>query len=201
MAIILIKANFIQNESIQKFIKEKNIMRYVIACVIKGEAGEFNNNLRKELFEKFKAKSSKLPAHFTLKAPFEYEGEIIELVDVLEEFSKAAKAEVFTIDGYDHFDDRVIYMKVNMSKEAKAVHDKLIDNMNKISYIDFDKKDGKDKVFHITLASKRLKPLYTKVWEHVHQYPCKFQGLFDNVTVYRWEEETWKLYREFKFEQ
>lgn len=176
-------------------------MRYVIVCVVKGEAGEFNNNLRKELFQKLKVKSSKLPAHFTIKAPFEYKEEINDLIDVLEEFSKTAKAEHFTIDGYDHFDDRVIYMKVNMSKEAKAVHDKLIDNMNKISYIDFDKKDGKNKIFHITLSSKKLKPIYAKVWDYVHQYPCEFQGLFDNVTIYRWEEETWKLYREFIFKQ
>jgi 2''-5'' RNA ligase len=176
-------------------------MRYVIVCVVKGEAGEFNNNLRKELFQKLKAKSSKLPAHFTIKAPFEYENEINDLIDVLEEFSKTAKAEPFTIDGYDHFDDRVIFMKVNMSKEAKAVHDKLIDNMSKISYVDFDKKDGKDKVFHITLASKKLKSLYARAWDYVQQYPCEFKGLFDNVTIYRWEEETWKLYKEFSFKE
>jgi 2'-5' RNA ligase len=176
-------------------------MRYVIVCVVKGEAGKFNNNLRKELFQKLKTKSSKLPAHFTIEAPFEYELEINELIDVLEAFSKTVKAESFTIDGYDHFDDRVIYMKVNMSKEAKSVHDKLIENMSKISYVDFDKKDGKDKVFHITLASKKLKPLYTKVWDYVHQYPCEFEGLFDNVTIYKWEEDTWKLYREFIFNE
>jgi 2'-5' RNA ligase len=176
-------------------------MRHVVVCIVKGAAGEFNNNLRKELFEKFKAKSSKLPAHFTIKAPFEYEGEINELVGVLKDFSKAAKAEPFTIDGYEHFDDRVIYMKVNMSKEAKAVHDKLIDDMSKMSYIDFDKKDGKNKIFHITLASKKLKPLYNRVWDYVQQYPCEFKCLFDNVTIYRWEEETWKLYKEFIFKE
>ena len=48
-------------------------MRYVIVSVVKGSAGKFNNNLRKEVFEKFQAKSSKLPAHFTIKAPFECE--------------------------------------------------------------------------------------------------------------------------------
>ncbi|ETJ38248.1 hypothetical protein Q604_UNBC07620G0001, partial [human gut metagenome] len=46
-------------------------MRYVIVSVVKGPAGNFNNNLRKEVFEKLGAKSSKLPAHFTIKAPFE----------------------------------------------------------------------------------------------------------------------------------
>lgn len=176
-------------------------MRYVIVCVVKGAAGDFNNNLRKELLKNLNAKSSKLPAHFTIKGPFEYNGEISELNDVLERFTKTVKAEPFTIEGYDHFDDRVVYMKVNMSQEAKVVHDMLIDNMSTISYINFENKDGKDKIIHVTLASKKLKPLYNKVWDYVQQYPCKFQCFFDNVTIYRWEEETWKVYREFKFEQ
>lgn len=174
-------------------------MRYVIVCVVKGSAGDFNNSLRKELLKKLNAKSSKLPAHFTIKAPFEYEGEINELDKVLEKFSKNIKAEPFTIEGYDHFDDRVIYMKINMSQEAKAVHDKLIDNMSTIPYINFEEKEGKNKVFHVTLASKKLRPLYNKVWDYVKQYPCKFQCFFNNVTIYKWEEGTWKLYREFGF--
>lgn len=174
-------------------------MRYVIVCVVKGDAGDFNNNLRKELFKKFNAKSSQLPAHFTIKAPFEYDNEITDLEETLEKFIGNEKVESFTIDGYDHFDDRVIYMKVNMSKGAKELHDRLIDKMSEVPYIEFDRKDGKNKTFHVTLASKKLKPSYHKVWEYIQQYPCDFQCFFDNVTIYKWEENTWKLYREFKF--
>lgn len=46
-------------------------MRYVVVTVADGEAGVFNKKLSAEAFEKFKVKSSKLPAHITLKAPFE----------------------------------------------------------------------------------------------------------------------------------
>ncbi len=172
-------------------------MRYVIVCVVKGKAGEFNNKFKKELFEKFNVKSSKLPAHFTIKAPFEYDKEITDLNRIIEEFCKNEKAKAFTIDGYDHFDDRVIYMKVNMSKEAKEFHDRLIDKMSQIPYIEFDKKDGKNKTFHVTLASKKLKSVYYRAWEYIKQYPCKFNCVFDNVTIYKWEEGTWKLYQEF----
>jgi 2'-5' RNA ligase len=171
-------------------------MRYVIVCVVKGKAGDFNNNLRKELFNKFKAKSSKLPAHFTIKAPFEYDGEITDLNKVLEDFIQNEKAQPFAVDGYDHFDDRVIYMKVKMSKEAKELHDRLIDKMSEVPYIEFDKKDGKNKTFHITLASKKLKPIYSEVWEYIKEYPCEFQCAFDNITIYKWEECTWKVYKE-----
>jgi 2'-5' RNA ligase len=176
-------------------------MRYVVVCVVKGEAGDFNNNLRKDLFEKFKARSSKLPAHFTINAPFEYDGEITELNKVLEDFSESEKSATFMINGYDHFGDRVVYMNINMSKEAKAVHDRLIDKMSKVPYINFEKKDGKDKIFHVTLASKGLKPLYDKVWEYVNQYPCEFQCSFDNVAIYKWKEGTWKLYKEFRLKE
>ena len=176
-------------------------MRYVIVCVVKGKAGDFNNNLRNELFKHFKAKSSKLPAHFTIKAPFEYDKDISDLNEVMKDFCENEKAEPFTIDGYDHFDNRVVYMKVNMSKEAKELHDKLIDVMSSVSYVEFDKKDGKDKTFHLTLASKNLRPIYHKVWEYVQQYPCEFQCSFDNVTIYKWEEGTWKIYKEFEFKK
>ena len=179
--------------------RKEKVMRYVVVCVVKGEAGDFNNNLRKELLEKLNAKSSKLPAHFTINAPFEYNGKITELNNILEEFSENVKAEPFMIDGYDHFGDRVVYMKVNMSKEAKTIHDRLIDKMSTVSYIEFKEKDGKDKTFHVTLASKKIKPLYQKVWEYVNQYPCEFKCSFDNISIYKWEEGTWKLYREFKF--
>lgn len=176
-------------------------MRYVIVCVVKGKAGEFNNNLRRELFNNFKAKSSKLPAHFTIKAPFEYDKDISDLNEAMKDFCENEKAEPFTIDGYDHFDSRVVYMKVNMSREAKELHDKLIDVMSSVSYVEFDNKDGKDKIFHLTLASKNLRPIYHKVWEYVQQYPCEFQCSFDNVTIYKWEEGTWKVYKEFKFKK
>lgn len=176
-------------------------MRYVVVCVVKGEAGEFNNNLRKDLFEKFKARSSKLPAHFTINAPFEYHGEVTELNKVLKDFSENEKSTPFIIKGYDHFGDRVVYMKVDMSTESKAVHDRLIGKMSAVPYIEFEEKDGKNKIFHITLASKKLKPLYHKVWEYVNQYPCEFQCSFDNITIYNWDEGTWKLYREFKFKK
>ena len=69
-------------------------MRYVIVSVVKGEAGNFNNNLRKEVFEKFHAKSSKLPAHFTIKAPFECEN--TDYMDnIIENFCKKHKKALY----------------------------------------------------------------------------------------------------------
>lgn len=172
-------------------------MRYVIVCVVKGEAGDFNNNLRKDILKRFNAKSSKLPAHFTIKAPFEYDGSIIDLENNLEEFCKREKGQSFRVSKYDHFDNRVIYMDVDMSKEGKKLHDRLIEEIDKSPYINFTKTDGKDKVFHVTLSSKKLPPIYEEVWNYVNKFECDFECKFDNITIYKWEENTWKIYREF----
>ncbi len=129
-------------------------MRYVVVSVVKGEAGNFNNN--------FNAKSSKLPAHFTIKSPFETDN-IIQLENTLDKFSKENYSAPYKIKGYDHFDDRVIFMKVIMSKEGKILHDNLIDSMSSIDYINFDKLDGKNKIFHITISSKKIKNIFIKI--------------------------------------
>lgn len=174
-------------------------MRYVIVCVVKGEAGNFNNNLRRELWNKFKVKSSKLPAHFTLKAPFEYEGDIYMLEDILETFCEDETTQSFKIDGYDHFDDRVVYMKVIMSEEGKSMYNRFVEKVSNVPYIEFTQKDGKEKIFHVTLASKKLQPIYNQVSEYVQKYPCSFNCLFDNISIYKWEEHTWKLHKELYF--
>lgn len=171
-------------------------MRYVIVSVVKGEGGDFNNKLRKDVYEKFKAKSSKLPAHFTIKSPFENES-IDEVEKVLENFVKNNNKADYTLNGYNHFDNRVIFMDVNMSNEGKELHDRLIDELSKINYINFDKKDGKNKVFHVTISSKKIQKIYNELWDYVNQFPCNFNCNFDNICIYKWEDNTWKLHKEY----
>ena len=115
-------------------------MRYVIVSVVKGPAGNFNNNLRKEVFENLGAKSSKLPAHFTIKAPFEAD-DISDLDKVLQDFAQNHNPKDYKIKGYNHFDNRVIYMDVHMGKECKVLHDELIEKLEKLPYIHFKAHD------------------------------------------------------------
>lgn len=174
-------------------------MRYVIVSIVKGSGGAFNNNMRKDIYEKFKVKSSKLPAHFTIKAPFEYDKDISELEHDIENFCRRNKKTSYIMDKYNHFDQRVIYMNVNMSEEGQGVHDELIAVFDKFSYINFKENEGKNKIFHVTLSSRKLSSIYNDVWKYVNNYPFNFKCYFDNVCIYRWEDYTWKLHREFSF--
>lgn len=172
-------------------------MRYVIVSVIKGDAGNFNNALRTEVFNKFGAKSSKLPAHFTIKAPFEYNDSIVELEELLERFVSENKKAPLRLKGYDNFDERVIYMKVHMSEEGKYLHDKLIEKMEGIQYLNFNEKDGKNKIFHVTIASKKITKVFHELWNYIQNYPCDFENEFNNISIFKWENNNWILHKEF----
>lgn len=175
-------------------------MKYVIVSEVRGEAGEMNNALRKEVFEKLGVKSSTLPAHFTIKAPFEYHSSLEDLKKTLRDFVKDEKAESYQIKGYNHFDKRVIYMDVKMSKEAKEVHDRVIDVLESFPYIRCNDKDGKNKIFHVTVSSKKIERIYDQLWEYVHRYPCDFDCAFDNISLYRWGETKWVLEEVFELD-
>lgn len=171
-------------------------MRYVIVSVVKGNAGNFNNNMRKDVYEKFKAKSSKLPAHFTIKAPFEYD-DICKLEVALDKFSKDHEKAPYIIRGYNHFDNRVIYMDVIMSIQGKKLYDELIDYLSNIPYMDFSKKDEKDNIFHVTISSKKIQKIYDELWEYVNQFHCNYNCYFDNISIYKWQDNTWILHKEY----
>ncbi|WP_291580953.1 2'-5' RNA ligase family protein [Clostridium sp. UBA6640] len=172
-------------------------MRYVIVCTIKGPAGEFNNKLRKDIFHKFGAKSSKLPAHFTIKAPFDYD-DITELENTLENFSKTYSKAPIEIKDYNFFRKDVLYMDVKMSKEAKDTHDKLINELVKLPYLTFKSNEGKNKVFHITVASKKIYDKFESIKNYVESFPCNFQSFFDNIGIYKWVDNTWVLHKEYE---
>ena len=71
-------------------------------------------------------------------------------------------------------------------------------DLERIPYINFDKKDGKNKVFHVTVSSKNVRRKFTELWDYVQLRPCYFESYFDNICIYKWSNHTWELYKEYK---
>ena len=127
-------------------------MRYVVVTVADGEAGVFNKKLSAEAFEKFKVKSSKLPAHITLKAPFETEEPIEVLEEAIEKYIKDKKAIPYEIKGFEHFDNRVIYMNVIENKEMRDFHKGFVKAIKEVIYV-FEAMKVKA-IFHVIVHLK-----------------------------------------------
>lgn len=172
--------------------------RYVLVCDIEGEAFEFHKNLVSEVCSRFNKRPQKLPAHFTLKAPFETD-QVEDMVKKLGDFAKDKNKAPIKIDGFGSFRQDVVYMDIKVSDEAKAVHDELIDEISKIPWLEFKKNEGKDRVFHCTILSRRIKDRFPEIIDFVKQHQCKFDSYFDNLTLYRFENNTWVVYKKFMF--
>lgn len=174
-------------------------MRYVIVSVVEGQAGMFNEEMRRDVLEKFNAKSSKLPAHITVKAPFEYGKDIDELESTIERFCNENKKVRYNIIGYGFFDKRAIYMKVIDNEELRDLHKNFIESINKINYINFGNHEGAEAIFHITIASKKIRDKFNEIWKYVNESYCSFEAEFNNISIFKWEENTWKLYKKYNF--
>lgn len=171
--------------------------RYVLVCIIGGEVLNFHKEIRSSVCYKFNKKPQKLPAHFAIKAPFETD-KIDEMIKTLDEFSKDKKREPIKIDGFGKFREDVVYMNVKLSDEAKKIHDELIDELSKISWIEFKPNEGKNKIFHCTIVSRRIRDKFKEIWEYVNQYECSFESYFDNISLYICSNNTWELYKKYK---
>lgn len=171
-------------------------MRYVIVCLIKGNALKFHEKMVSEVSWKFNVRRQRLPAHFTIKAPFETD-RIGEIEKLTEDFVRGKKAEKAHINEIGHFRDNVIYMGIEMSEEALHIYNEFIEALRTQPYLEWKRNEGGEKVFHCTLATHLNENNYNDVWQYLSKYNPDFPIYFDNISILRWEKDRWITYKEF----
>ena len=170
--------------------------RFVIVCLLKGETLKFHEKLVEEVCDKYKVKKQKLPAHFTIKAPFETD-KIEEIETTIENFIKDKSREDILIDGFGHFRTDVVFMKIIPSNGAIKLHDTFIDELKKVSWLDWKRHEGKEKIFHCTIVTRLRENSFTSIWEYVNNYNPQFNTYFDNISILKWQDFRWMTYREY----
>jgi 2'-5' RNA ligase len=174
-------------------------MRYVIVCLLKDEVLEFHEKLVEEVCNKFKVQRQKLPAHFTIKAPFEAE-DILDLERVTEEFCKINFRTSIKLEGFNNFRENVVFMDIHPSKEAVETHDKYIDVLKEFDWLEWKENEGKNKKFHCTIVSRRIREKFNEIWEYVNKFNSNFEAYFDNISILIWKDNKWETYKEYKLQ-
>ena len=165
-----------------------------------GEAKKYRNNLVKEVGPKFGERyvfESKLPAHITLKTPFETK-KIREVEEILEEFVKNHQASKIKIVGFGHFKRFVAFLKFEFSKSALRTQSELIKELSKIKNI---KIREHDKIWHphSTISYGNSKKSFNGIWNYLKKLDKpSFEMKFDNITIMKKSRKRWKVYRKFK---
>ncbi len=175
-------------------------MKYSIFYLIKGEAKKYRDKLVKEVGPKFGERyvlESKLPAHITLKVPFETK-RIKEVEKVLKEFIEKNKVSKIKIIGFGHFRKFVAFLNFKFSKTALTTQKKLIRKLGKIKGIEIRESDKKWKP-HATIAYGNKKETFNKIWSYLKTLEKpNFDLIFDNITIMKQFGKYWKVHKEFK---
>lgn len=174
-------------------------MRYVIVCLLKDEVLEFHEKLVSEVCSTFKVQRQKLPAHFTIKAPFEADN-IEELEKITEEFCSTNPKTPIKLEGFDSFRKDVVFIHIKPSQEAVEIHDKYIDVLKKLDWLEWKENEGKGKRFHCTIVSRRIREKFSEIWEYVNKFNPSFNMYFDNISILIWKNNKWETYKEYKLQ-
>lgn len=173
-------------------------MRYVIVCLIKGNALKFHERLVEDVCYKYNVKRQKLPAHFTIKAPFETYN-IKEIEHLTENFAEENHGYPILINSTGHFGMSTVFMKVELSDGALKVYKKFIDELKKIKSLEWRGiHDGEGNNFHCTVVTHLTNDNFSNIWDYVSKCNPQFSTYFDNISILRWDKNKWITYKEYQ---
>lgn len=175
-------------------------MKYMIGYLIKGEAKEYQEGLIDRISGKFGTRNlnGHIPAHFTLKSPFETD-DINEVERLLEEFCRGEESSDMKIEGIGSFHDRVIFIVGEFSNEGIETFRRLIKELGKIDWMEFHKYDLEEGTLHSTLARAKDIEQFGDIMRFLSDKKKCFDVEFDNIVILVKGENGWNIYREFGF--
>ena len=152
-------------------------------------------------FEKYNSKASlNSPPHVTLHMPFKLkEAKEGQLIDIMREALSHQSSFVLRLDGYDHFHQRVIYVRVDDSEPLTGLFLE-IRKMMKLNFNIFNA-DYKNRGFnpHITLAFRDLKrESFKEAWPEFEKSVYKKSFEVQSLALLKHDGSQWQLLSEFQ---
>jgi len=174
-------------------------MFYLLAYLLPADAQEFHDKIVKDVASKFDVRhvlDQNITPHITLKYPFETEY-IKELEKFLADFCSKYDPQEIELRGFNHFDDRVIFMDVQFSDSAKKIYKDLFEKLHEFNWMQWDQWDSINMKFHSTIASDDINEKFHEIYDYLKQKKCNFDVHFDNISILKYENNHWKIYKKF----
>lgn len=174
-------------------------MIYFIAYLLQGEAKEFHEQLVKDIAQKFDVhyrEQKNIPAHITLKEPFKT-NRIEDVEKILELFTKKHSLSSFKIEGFNHFDHKVIFQAIHPSKQAATSIKALLQELKKLPWMQWSKHSADDQTLHATIAYRDIQPKFNVIYEYLSKIAYAHTCCFDKITILKHENNKWSIHKEY----
>ena len=175
---------------------------YFIALLPPQEIQDYANKIKQYFADNYDSKhAQKSPPHITLQPPFEWDTDkLTDLEECLQKFASAQNSILITLNGYNAFVPRVIYIDVIQTPELmKLQTDLMVYLENNLGIVD---KVGKSGGFtpHMTVAFKDLnKSKFKAAWVEFENQELHFEFNAGKLTLLKHENKIWNIRKEFAF--
>ena len=176
---------------------------YLIALIPPNKIRERVHALKLDMKDRFKAKHAlKAPVHITLQMPFRLddEGETIT-ISHLERFASGQKSFSIVLNGFDAFEPRVLFVKIENQRPIQDLHKRLKRIL--IEKLSFPKNRVINELHpHMTIATRDLtESNFYSAWSEYKNKP--FEGSFrsDSISLLKHNGKSWDIYKNFLFQK
>jgi 2'-5' RNA ligase len=178
-------------------------MKYFIGYLISDEASEWHINITKKISEEFNTWKiyEKIPPHITIFYPEGVE-DITDIRNYIKDWAEKNKITGnFYINGFDHFDDKVVFAKIDADESVIKTVNNLREGIRTISNI-------KNEAFpnwhpHSTLINKISPEEINKVLKYAYELDKpSFRLPFNNITIFKYtDDQKWVVEETFELSQ
>ena len=181
--------------------------QFGIAYLLPEPAKSYHEQLCLDIENEFELQHTKvlsLAPHITLKYPSEVPS-MDELDEVLEGFCQNQPKTPWSLHGFGHFkstDQHVIFVDVDPSPEIRITHARLLEDLRKLSWIQWGTFDHAELHYHVTAACKGLTAdTFENVWRYVtaHSEP-DFDLYLDSLALIKIDPgSVHSIYKQYLF--
>ena len=154
--------------SFRIFLKKEYGQNYLIEFRFSGYAKEAIRELKNNISKNFHVTRKKIVPHITLVGPLQTKDEK-RLVKEVRNVCKRYDLVKFKLDGFDNFEDRVIYVRIKPSEELKQLRSELVEKLKKFCFLSGNDEESHF-TFHATLVMKDIESKFEKIWDYLQTW-------------------------------
>ncbi len=143
------------------------------------------------------------PAHITLHMPFKWkDARTDQLHACLSNFALEQEQILISLHGFDYFEPRVLFVKVDKNEQLKLLQHQLAVQVKK--ELGLLNADYKNRAFHphMTIAFRDLrKPQFYTARDYFSTLEYRANFLAEGLTLLKHERKEWHIHRVFKWGQ
>lgn len=162
--------------------KPSKTQNYLIEFRFSGYAKNSIRELKSSISKNFHVSQKKIIPHITLVGPLQTSYKK-RLITEVKNICKKYELVKFQLDGFGHFENRVIYVKIKPSDELKQLRIELVETLGKFCQLsEFD--DESHFTFHVTLVMKDIQKKFERIWEYLQSWEIqKIEQYAVRITV------------------